>query len=714
MRKKILIMLVILSFLGGSFMAFIPSTTASGTSRIIKDRVPMDFTPDMLGEEELAIRREAAKFGSASATQASPIGEAAEIGDPFTFELSDDYYGGYDEDFIVLMKGVHSLILITQDAYDSFDGTYYNFSNPYGTWGRYGDLITDAQLEGLMTEFDTNIYPTVTGVFGEPLPRGDEGQKVWILIFNIRDESYYDDSQTSYAVGYFSASTSAEYNKNIFHCDTYDWENNAGPGSDRTMEGAFAHEFEHLVHFDQDPDEPSWVDEGLADLAIYLCGYGHWASHIWNYLAYHWFTSLIFWGNGLEDYGASYLFILYLFEHFGGADFIVDLVQEQANGIEGIQKTLYAHGYCISFDRIFDRWTIANYLDDTSRWGGKYGYETLEMGGPDTWFWTLDDILTYGYGEPIFSGDWELTGWWGTPQPYTAHYYRFTTDTFAKVYMEGDIFSGVTAYSGTLEWYSGANAWAWRSFSQTFTIPEDGATLNFMTYFEIEDDWDYGYVEVHDLTDDVWVTLNDPNARMYVYNLTLHAYEYVPMRTFVDQPQDNPNTPDEQEPTTYETDGTWFGFTGLSGGWIPISMDLSAFKGHQIEIHFRLWQDGAFTLQNMYVDDIEITNGVFPLDDVEAGEDGWATTGWYVTDGILYNDWEVTVINVKYGEWPAMHMKWARRMHVRYGTQTGRMWVTKSRGDYFYMAIVSNRADHILTSNYLIGVEHFTWKGSKK
>lgn len=702
--RKILITLVILSFLGGSFMAFIPTTGASDTLKMPEGRVPMDYTPDMLGEDELAIRREAAKFGSEIATQASPIGEPAVVGDTFTFDLSDDYYGDYAEDFIVLLEGSHSLILITQDAYDSFDGTYYNFSNPYGTWDRYGDLITTAQFEGLMWEFDNIIYETVTDVFGEPLARGDEGQKIWILIFNIRDESYYDDSQTSYVVGYFSASINAENNKNIMHCDAFDWENRAGPGSSRVMEGVFAHEFEHLVHFDQDPDEPSWVDEGLADLAGYLCGYGHWSSHIWEYLAYHWFTSLTFWGGGLEDYGASYLFALYLFEHYGGADFIRDLVQEQANGIEGIQNTLYAHGYWISFDRLFDHWTIANYLDDTSKWGGKYGYYTLDI-GPDTLGWTLDDILTYGWGEPIFYGDWELSGWWGVPQPYTAHYYRFTTDSFAKVYMEGDPISGTTAFSGSYEWYSGAQAWSWRSFFQTFTIPDEGATLNFMTYFEIEDDWDYGYVEVHDITTDEWVTLNDPNARMWVYDPIAGVYDYVPMRTYVDIAQDNPNTPDGREPTDYETAGEWFGFTGATDGWIPISMDLSAFGGHQIEIHFRLWQDGAFTLQNMYVDDISIPEIGF-TDDIEAGEDGWATDGWYVTDGILYNDWEVTVLNVQYDEWPAMDMKWARRMWVRYGTQTGRMWVTRSKGYYFYLAIVSNRADHILTGSYLIGVEH--------
>ena len=38
------------------------------------------------------------------------------------------------------------------------------------------------------------------------------------------------------------------------------------------------------------------------------------------YLAFH-RTSLTIWGSNLEDYGASYLFQLYLLENFGGPDF---------------------------------------------------------------------------------------------------------------------------------------------------------------------------------------------------------------------------------------------------------------------------------------------------------------------------------------------------------------------------------------------------------
>lgn len=703
--KIILLTLFLFSLSGISFLIFLAPATASSGPMLLEGPHPIDLTAEDLGEEELAIRKEAAKIGAAEATHASPIGEPAEVGDIFEFQLSDDYMGEtYYKEFIVVREGSHCLLLITMDTYLTYDEEAYYEDNPHGTWGFDNHTLTDVQLDGLMWEFDNVIYDTVTNVFGEPLPRGDEGQKIWTLIFNIRDDSYYEDEVTSYVVGYFSASVNAIYNKNIMHVDTYDWENRAGPGSSRVMEGVFAHEFQHLVHFDQDPDEPSWMDEACADLAAFLCGYGHWDSHIAYYIVFHWAVSLTFWGGGLEDYGASYLFALYLYEHYGGADFFRNLVQDPANGIEGVENTLREEGYCISFERLFDHWTIANYLDDTSIYGGKFGYYSLDIPSDDTWGWSIDDALTYYYGEPIFEEPFELTGWWGVPQPYTAHYYRFTNKHRAKVYIDGDDFAGTTAYSGTLEWYSGANAWAWRSFHRTFDIPETGATLNFMTFFEIEDDWDYGYVEVYDQDRAEWFTLEDPSFMMYVYNSTLHAYEYVNMRDFILFEQDNLNTPFEQEPTTYWANGKFHAFTGLSNGWQQVSMDLSFFAGNTIEIHFRLWQDGAFTLQNMYVDDIGIPELGF-FDDVDEGLYTWETDEWDITDGMWDNNFQVTLLTVSYGE-TGIDLFWYRRMwFINPATQSGSMYILKTKDPYFRVAIVSNRADHILTSGYTFGVE---------
>jgi hypothetical protein len=631
-------------------------------------------TPDMLGEEEVAIRKYAAEVGPAIATGVSPIGEAAVEGDELIITVSDMGLGiDYDETFVVVMDGTHGIILIEKAAYDAYDPATdeYVFPNPFGCW-RDEDRISTDQLAYLLDEFDNNIYPTDTEIFGQHLPRGDEGQKVWVLIHNIRGDSYYDCEQTSYIAGY-----------------------------PYLYEGVFAHEFQHLIHFDQDPDEPSWVDEACADLAMFVCGYGHSSGHIAYYFVYHETTPLTFWGGGLPDYGASYLFALYMYEHYGGASFFTALLQEQANGIKGIENNLAALGYTETFDEIFDAWTIANYIDDTRKAGGKYGYESLDVGTIDTWGYSIEWTLNTFYGPPFdFPFYLESSWWFGDAMPYTAHYFRFTNEHAADVIIDGADYAGTLPYTDTYEWYSGMQAWAWRSFSQTFdftSLPDETLTLNFMTYFKIEGDWDYGYVEVYDHDADEWYTLDAPGTVDYV--------------SFA---QDNPNTPDGREPTDYEDAGRWHAFTGDSGGWIPVSMDLTPFAGHKIDLYFTSWQDGAYTEEMMYVDDISIPEFGF-FDGAEAGEGEWTSTGWYITNGMIPNDWSVSVIDTKgvlTARYPeptgnnAMTLHSHETIYVDPTTQFGygQVSATTGKSGRVKVAILSNRADHIMVSSYEFSV----------
>jgi len=704
-KQKIFVLLLISAFISvGTLAMFIP---VAAKPAIDYGHEAIDATPEMIGEDEVAMRKYAAEVGSAVATGASLIGDPATIGEELNITVSDMGLGmSYDETFVVLMEGTHGIITIEKAAYDAYDAVTdeYVFPDPYGDW-RDEDRISTAQFAYLLDQFDSNIYPAVTGVFGDLLPRGDEGQKVWVLIHNIRDESYYGDYEF-YVAGYFSSSENAQNNKNMFHIDSYDWQERVGPDGDRPYlyEGVFAHEFEHMVHFDTDPDEPSWVDEGLADLAMFLSGYGHSDGHIDYYFRRHWYTALTFWGGGLEDYGASYLFALYLFEHYGGADFITALVQEQTNGIEGIENTLAAFGYTESFDDIYDAWTIANWIDDTRKAGGKYGYETLDIGGADTRYNTLEiymdiyhQLYIDAYGDwlqmfPFYETPFQETGWqfavYGDTLPYTANYFRFNSKKSANLWMDGNDFAGVLPYSGMYEWHSGDLAWAWRSFYQTFDIPGTGATLSFKTNFDIEEDWDYGYVEVYDVTMDQWYTLEDLNG------LTVDTDPYG---------QDNPNVPDGREPKDYVAAGRWNAFTGSSHGWAEVVMDLTPFAGNTIELHFRLWQDGAFTLLNMYVDDISIPEISF-FDDIESGEDGWSTDGWVITEGKYDNGWSMTIFDFK-AKSNGMELLGMWIMPIDFATQSGIVEVpaTPHKSHRMSVAVVANHADHIIAQAYTMG-----------
>jgi len=734
-NKKLITVLIILSFslLGVVGVVSVAAAKSEGTATSVhplEEMAAMDLTHENFVGKKADVETVLPTGGSGTILPAG-------VGSTEIVSVSDDYMGTvYDLEFIVVEEGEHCLILIDKDAFDTFDGTTYYFLNEFGTWDFDYHEITAQQLTYMKDEFDDNMYPTLTSIYGFPDSRPDvdpadeDADKIWILIFNIKDWAYYEEVAEWYVAGYFSGSTSAEEDKNIIHIDTYYWQDRVGPGVGRPYlyEGTIAHEFEHLIHSDIDQDEPSWVDEGLADLAGFFCGYGHAAGHIANYLVYHPYTSLTFWGSGLEDYGASYLFALYLYEKFGEAAFITDLVNEQANGIEGIQKTLDAWGYGVTFDEVYDAWTIAVYLDDIAP-GSPYGFDTLEIGTEeDTWGYSINYAITHmlftaNPKKNPFNAPISFESPFGTVMPYTTHYYPFGASTpTVDAYLEGDILSGPGPYSGELAWYSDVGAWAWRAFYQTFDIPDNGVDtkLKFMTYYEIEDDWDFGYVEVHDLYTDEWTTLEDLNGN----TVTIDPYM-----------QDNPNVPDGREPKDYLAAGDWNAFTGFSRGWIAIEMDLTAFAGNEIDLYFTSWQDGAFTYQGMYVDDIEITNEVFTLDTVEIDADDWLTRSdneggntWFKFGCLKENNWQATFIETfkepqKNPSGSQLEPSKLRELvngpiamtmldegpSSLYPTLTTVQWgelpdleASHTKSEHSMVLIVSNRADHILPAMYYV------------
>jgi hypothetical protein len=171
------------------------------------------------------------------------------------------------------------------------------------------------------------------------------------------------------------------------------------------------------------------------------------------------------------------------------------------------------------------------------------------------------------------------------------------------------------AHSGTHYWYSFYQLNSWFSFYQNFTIPETGATLNFWSYYEIEKDYDYGYVEVYDRDTDEVYTLPG------LTTVSTLPYRY-----------DNPNCePNEFEPTAYYDAGRWNAFTGFSELYEE-EMDLTPFSGHLITLYFTYWTDNMYQWLGWCVDDIAIPEIGF-FDDVEDGLDGWTrwpSYGWRI------------------------------------------------------------------------------------
>lgn len=280
-----------------------------------------------------------------------------------------------------------------------------NLNYPAGDCRNDGvrNVITDAQVEYLVGEFDGNMYPKMTEAFSSPPSRDGEGaqledilpalfpegyfagpgDKIVTLIANFQDENYNDINFPSYVAGYHSSGINAFVNRNVMSIDSYDWLHRTGanpphepstvlcdntPASPFRYEGIFAHEYQHLLEFWASPGESTWVNEGLSDYAITVTGYGFpartidqlgWDSHIQTFLGWRTVAtpfnlipqpnggpenSLTVWDDqgGLEtlsDYGAAWTFMELLHTRFG-PEFMTDLHNEDVNGLDGLQAVL--------------------------------------------------------------------------------------------------------------------------------------------------------------------------------------------------------------------------------------------------------------------------------------------------------------------------------------------------------------------------------------
>ena len=145
------------------------------------------------------------------------------------------------------------------------------------------------------------------------------------------------------------------------------------------------------------------------------------------------------------------------------------------------------------------------------------------------------------------------------------------------------------------------------------------ATLQFWTWYDIETNFDYAYVEASTDSGKTWDILPGKST------------------------------------TTANPNGASYGpaFTGRSGvvddksqtpaRWIQEQMDLSPYAGKTILVRFEYITDDAYNAPSWAIDDIAIPE-IGYADDVESGESGWQAAGFIRTDNILPQKYIVQVI----------------------------------------------------------------------
>ncbi|MBF0407865.1 MAG: hypothetical protein HQM10_10955 [Candidatus Riflebacteria bacterium] len=238
-----------------------------------------------------------------------------------------------------------------------------------------GQEVEEDVLNGIAQKFDEVIYPKDRFYFGsEPKPGIDGDNRVTILMLDIKDGW---EPGKGYVGGYFfplneySTKDFAQSNeREMVYLDMY-------PSDPKDPEylGVVAHEFQHLIHWNNDPKEDKWINEGCSQLSFNVCGYPH-PGQIMAF-AQNPDHNLAKWDNTVDGYGAVYLFFYYMTQKYQPLSGVLskEIVLDQGKSIEGLNSALNKVGITVDFKKLFSDWIVANIVSDPSINNGKYGYD---------------------------------------------------------------------------------------------------------------------------------------------------------------------------------------------------------------------------------------------------------------------------------------------------------------------------------------------------
>jgi immune inhibitor A len=459
-------------------------------------------------------------------------------------------------------------------------------------WVQDGVTYRDSEMRALVDAFENQIYPTTREFFGEEWSPGIDGDE-HIYILYARGLGFS-------VAGYFSSADSVhplihEYSNGhemfLFNAD------NTPLGSEFTY-GVLAHEFQHMIHWNQDANETSWLNEGASELAAFINGYDP-GGFDWFYINNP-DLQLNDWPNNpggtRPHYGAAFLFMTYFLDRFG-EDATKALVRHPANGLESFDIVLEESaaidpltGRIITADGFFMDWAVTNFLLNRSFGDGRFIYniypgarrasptETITRCPQSS---DLRTVRQYGvhYISIECAGEHTLT---------------FSGSTVAKLLPEGP-------YSGEYAFWSNKGDESNMTLTREFDFTDISAPIEFSyrTWFDIETDWDYLYLEASE-DGERWEILLTPSGTGT--NPSGNSYGW--------------------------------GYTGVSGGWIEEKIDLSRFAGRKVFIRFEYITDAAVNGEGFLLDDVEVA-AIGYRSDFEADDGGWVADGFARIQNVL-------------------------------------------------------------------------------
>ncbi len=278
----------------------------------------------------------------------------------------------------------------------------------------------DGVMYNLGNTFEMEIYPKMTSTFGDSLEHPvDRDDRISVLFHPMREQ----------AGGYFNSADQYSKHQNPRSNEKKLLYLNTAILDSPILEGYLAHEFMHLITFNQKERkrgvrEEIWLNEARAEYMPTFLGYDddYEKSNLRNRVEIFLRDpdiSLTEWINQRADYGVVNIFSQYLVDHYG-IEILVDSLQSEKVGIESINYALEKNGYEEDFSDIFNQFKIAVLLNDCDL-GEYYCFKNEDLHSlkvsPATNFLpsAREGSLAIRYRSKNWAGNWhEITGGEGT------------------------------------------------------------------------------------------------------------------------------------------------------------------------------------------------------------------------------------------------------------------------------------------------------------
>ncbi len=467
-------------------------------------------------------------------------------------------------------------------------------------WVEDGIQFNQDDAEKLINTFEDKIYPTDREFFGSEWTPGVDGDPHIYIV--------YARNLGSMVAGFFSPGDEypPEISNNSNAHETFYIDASQGLAVNYTY-GTLAHEFQHMIHWYQDMNESSFLNEGFAELATFLNGYDT-GGNDWYYTndpdinLTDWLGEA---GDNYVHYGANFIFVTYFLDRFG-EQATKTLVHDQQNSLESVDNVLKQLNISdpltsqpIQADDFFLDWTIANYLQDPTVGDGRYAYHNY----PDAPSTTDTEGISicpsgratrqvnqYGVDYIRFncSGDYTID---------------FTGSTHTRL-LPADPHGGSYAFWSNMG--DESNMTLTRQFD--LTDARGQVTLTYWAWYDLEKDYDYVYLE-SSIDGTSWEIISTPSGT--VQNPSGGSYGW--------------------------------GYTGQSNGWIQESIDLSHFAGHVVSLRFDYITDAAVNNEGFMVDDIAITE-IGYSEGFESAPGGWEGSGFVRIQNVLPQTFRLALI----------------------------------------------------------------------